>query len=69
MRYAAIVLALHSTAASMTIDISSESLVSEILPLYAVGIVIFGTAALISAMFRRHRGLLVLGLSRGSTTV
>ena len=67
MRYALVALALQATATSIDMSLSSinsESLASEIAPLYLAAIVIFGTARLISAMFRRHEGLLVLRLSR-----
>ncbi|HEY2325665.1 MAG TPA: hypothetical protein VGJ82_22600 [Thermoanaerobaculia bacterium] len=60
MRQALMVLAY---AAPVTIDINDASLANDVIPLYAVAVVIFATGRLLSMMFRGHRGLLRLQLT------
>ena len=54
-----------ATDFSIATDISSDTLASEVIPLYGVAMVLFATTGIISRMFRRNRGLLQLQLTRG----
>ena len=61
MRYALVALAADMSLSS----ISPDSLASEIVPLYAVAVVIFATLKTIAAILPGYRGLLRLQLTRG----
>jgi len=55
----------QTTAADFSVSsIGTDSLAAEVVPLYGVAMVIFGTAGLFSMMFRRQRGPLQLNLTR-----
>ena len=45
-------------------SIGGESLASEVVPLYGVAMVLFGTAGILSRMFPRHRQLIQLHLTQ-----